>query len=379
VSVSRTTCPSCGAGLKSAAGFNPGQAVRCPKCSTPFTVPEPDFEEVEDEPAPKKKGPPARAARARDDDDDDRPRRRRPRDDDEDDDDDRPKKKKKKKSGYQEYKSSPVRFAILGILLVVLGVLAFLLYQKKMKEKEDNAEAPAPAESGNRQVAPPVRPGPRPNGVGDGAVVFDGAKGNGPSAAAAERGMNGMKQVLLAMHNYHDAKRSLPAAAITAPDGKALLSWRVAILPYLEQDTLYKQFRLNEPWDSPANRPLLAQMPAVYQGTLVGNDNKTSFKVFVGGGALFDLRQGRRLSAVADGTSNTLAVVEAGAPVEWTKPDDIPFDGRTAPRLASPTGGDTILAATADGAVRMLSLTRNGPDTIRRLVHAADGELVEIE
>ena len=389
MSVSRTTCPSCGAGLKSAAGFNPGQAVRCPKCSTPFTVPDADagFEEVVDEPAPpKKKGPPARAAR---DDDDDRPRRRSRDDDDEDDDDDRPRKKGKKKAAGG-YKNSPARFAILGVLLVVLGVLAFLLYQKKMKEKED-AEAPpppAPEESGNRQVAPPIRPGPRQEmNQGGAGVVAGGPKaddfrpvGDGPTAAATDRGINGMKQVLLAMHNYHDRKGAFPAAAITGPDGKALLSWRVAILPYIEQDALYKQFKLTEPWDSPANRPLLAQMPAVYQGTLPGNDGKTSFKVFVGGGALFDPRVGRRLSNVSDGTSNTLAVVESGAPVEWTRPMDIAFDGKVAsPRLVSPTGGDTILAATADGAVRRLSLERNGPDTIRRLVGAADGEVVEIE
>jgi hypothetical protein len=139
VSLTRTTCPECGAGLKSAAGFNPGQAVRCPKCSTAFTVPAPDFEEVGgDDPAPRK-GPPARAAR---DEDDDRPRRRRPRDDededDDDDDDDRPRRKGKKKGGY---KNSPLRYAVLGALLVILGVLAFLLYQKKMREREDAAAA----------------------------------------------------------------------------------------------------------------------------------------------------------------------------------------------------------------------------------------------
>ncbi|QDU24317.1 DUF1559 family PulG-like putative transporter [Urbifossiella limnaea] len=536
MSINRTTCPSCGAGLKSAAGFNPGQALRCPKCSTPFTVPA--FEVEEDDadapPPPKKKGPPARAAR---DDDDDRPRRRRPRDDDDDaDDDDRPRKKKKTK--YQEYKTSPVRFAVLGVLLVVLGVLAFLLYQKKMKEKEDNAEGPEPAApvaagpGGN--LGPPPNAPPRANpraidpqaGVtpaatwtpyeadgfrvqfpgpasenqnfskvmenmmlkggarflpgpdesfsvvyfttppkwpaderaatlkflsdailpgqvterrkvtmagkewdeismtgrvsleratrrtldtGDRIIILHatylkgretadrflnsfefvgptrpGPKGDGgpkgdKAAAAAERGMNGLKQVMLAMHNHHDVTTAFPPAAVTARDGKALLSWRVKLLPYLEEDELYKQFKLNEPWDSPTNRPLVAKMPAVFQGTLPANDGKTAFKVFVGGGALFDLRQGRQIRNVTDGTSNTLAVVESGPPVEWTRPEDIPFDGKTAPRLVSPTGGDIILAATADGAVGRLSLVRNPADVIVKGITAAGGEVVQFQ
>ena len=376
MSVSKTTCPSCGAGLKSAAGFNPGQAVRCPKCATPFTVPEPDFEEVDDEPAPpKKKAPPARAARSRDD-DDDRPRRRKSRDDDDDDDDDdRPRKKKKTK--YQEYKSSPVRFAVLGVLLVVLGVLAFMLYQKKMKEQED-AAGPAPEpEGGNRQVAPPIRPGPRMDGVqGGGGGGF--AKGNGPDANALQRGRKQIGKVMLALHNHNDVKSRMPAAAITGPDGKALLSWRVAILPFLGQGDLHKQFKLNEPWDSPANRPLLAQMPADFQGTLPTNDGKTAFKVFGGNGAVFDLRQGRSVQQIPDGTSNTLAVVESGPAVEWTKPDDIPFDGKTVPPLQSPYGSDTILAALADGRVISLNVSTTQADTMRRLINASDGEVVRV-
>ncbi|MFO0797102.1 MAG: DUF1559 domain-containing protein [Gemmataceae bacterium] len=535
MSINRTTCPSCGAGLKSAAGFNPGQALRCPKCSTPFTVPAFEVEEEDDAPPPpKKKGPPARAERPRDD-DDDRPRRRRPRDDDDDDDDDRPRKKKKTK--YQEYKSSPVRFAILGVLLVVLGVLAFLLYQKKMKEKEDNADGPepaaAPAGGGGGNLGPPPNAPPRANpraidpmaGVtpaatwtpyeGDGfRVQFPGPasenqnfsrvmenmglkggarflpgpdesfsvvyfttppkwpaderalylktlsdmilpgqvtgrrkvtlagkqwdeismtgrvaaelatrrtldtgdrviilhathmKGNenanrflssfefvgptrpGPTgdggpkgdkaAAAVERGVNGLKQVMLAVHNYHDVNQRFPTAAITAPDGKALLSWRVAVLPYLGEDKLYKQFKLNEPWDSPANRPLVAKMPAVFQGTLPATDGKTAFKVFVGGGAVFDLKQPRRLSQIQDGTSNTLAVVESGPAVEWTKPEDIPFDGKTAPQLTAPNGGNVVLAAMADGRVVPLNFAAATPETLRRLVHASDGQLVEL-
>ena len=76
--------------------------------------------------------------------------------------------------------------------------------------------------------------------------------------------MNNEKQIALAMHNYHAANDHLPPAAIKDKAGKPLLSWRVAILPYLEQAALYNKFHLDEPWDSPHNKALIASMPAVY-------------------------------------------------------------------------------------------------------------------
>jgi hypothetical protein len=64
---------------------------------------------------------------------------------------------------------------------------------------------------------------------------------------------NQMKQLGLALHNYAAANGHLPPAVSRGPDGKPLLSWRVAILPYLEEEQLYKQFHQDEPWDSPHN------------------------------------------------------------------------------------------------------------------------------
>ena len=83
-------------------------------------------------------------------------------------------------------------------------------------------------------------------------------------AARRTQAMNNLKQQVLAMHNYHDAKKSFPAHAICDANGKPLLSWRVQILPYLEQQALYNEFHLDEPWDSDHNKPLIARMPVVY-------------------------------------------------------------------------------------------------------------------
>lgn|GEM_PF-1488218 len=145
MAINRIECPECGAGLKSASGFEEGQSVDCPKCESSFTVEVPEEDET-----PTKK--PVKAVSSRTDDDDDAPtkkKKKRRRDDDEDDDDG------KKKS----YKNSPMRFAVLGILVVVMGVLGFMLYQKRKSDKEaEDHNAKVNAENNANFV-----PGQNPN------------------------------------------------------------------------------------------------------------------------------------------------------------------------------------------------------------------------
>jgi hypothetical protein len=195
-----------------------------------------------------------------------------------------------------------------------------------------------------------------------------------------------LKQIALALHNYHDTYRTFPAAAITDKNGKPLLSWRVAILPFIEEDNLYKEFKLNEPWDSKHNKALLKKMPKLYlpKGAKTRKPNTTFYRGFVGNGAFFDLKQGTRIADITDGTSNTFMVVEAGEAVPWTKPDDLTFDPKKKlPKL----GGlckDGFHVAFADGSVVFLKkkiddkilhpyITRAGgevPGDIRDLIQA---------
>ncbi|MDB5312481.1 MAG: hypothetical protein JWO38_6683 [Gemmataceae bacterium] len=167
VPLTRITCPECGAGLKSPTGFAAGQTVSCPKCETYFTVEDPD-----DEPAPPAKAAAAKkpvkavASRDEDDGDDDRPKKRKKKRRDEDDDED--------DENGRAYKSSWIRYTILGVLVIVMLVLGYMLYQKRQKEKED-VQAPAPANSDDTPRGNPkaIMPGPRgpnagmpvPNGV----------------------------------------------------------------------------------------------------------------------------------------------------------------------------------------------------------------------
>ena len=94
--------------------------------------------------------------------------------------------------------------------------------------------------------------------------------------------MNNLKQIGLALHNYHDAHGKFPTN-VYGPKGEPLLSWRVHLLPYLEEDNLYKQFKMDEAWDGPNNKELIEKMPKVYRGrpTATHPKGKTFYQGFV--------------------------------------------------------------------------------------------------
>src|SRR5690606_35040423 len=146
-------------------------------------------------------------------------------------------------------------------------------------------------------------------------------------AARRTQSSNNLKQLMLALLNYESVYNQLPAHAIYSEDGKPLLSWRVAILPYIEEQALYEQFHLDEPWDSEHNKQLISQMPQFYLCPSVPLDpkeGKTTYLAPVGKDLYFDgTKDGMQLRKITDGTSNTIAIVDADddAAVIWTKPD----------------------------------------------------------
>jgi hypothetical protein len=195
---------------------------------------------------------------------------------------------------------------------------------------------------------------------------------------------NNLKQLAIAMLNYASANQGrLPPAVIYSKDGKPLYSWRVALLPYLEQDQLYRQFHLDEPWDSDHNKKLLPLMPKVF--TLPGQDqpgqSETCYQVFTGPGTPFNGRQQAQMpGSFTDGTSNTGLIFEAAKAVPWTSPQDLPYTaparGRAVPSLRHLLGGhfgNTFHVAMADGTV--VAVSKNVRDqTLHLAINPADGQ-----
>jgi prepilin-type processing-associated H-X9-DG protein len=166
---------------------------------------------------------------------------------------------------------------------------------------------------------------------------------------------NQLKQLAIAMHKYHSVHGRFPPAVVYSKDGKPLYSWRVLLLPYVEADNVYSQFKLDEPWDSPTNINLLPLMPETFrEPSQPTSDTGTFYQVLVGSGTAFEDRQGARLQDFTNGVSNTLLIVEAEDAVPWSKPADLPYDpNQPFPKLGQRHGGGAN-AAMADGAVRFI-------------------------
>ena len=210
------------------------------------------------------------------------------------------------------------------------------------------------------------------------AGAYQGAAQELRKATAVRASANNLKQIALAMHNYHDTFGNLPPAAVCDKKAKPQLSWRVLILPYVEQDNLYKQFKLDEPWDSENNKKLLAKMPPVYAlpGKSKPGDTDTHYRVFVGNGAGWDWVMGGKIAQIADGTSNTLMVVTAADAVPWTKPDELEFDPeKDMTKLIGLVVNGKAQVAMFDGSVRTLSKLP-GKETLNALITKNGGEIV---
>ncbi len=212
------------------------------------------------------------------------------------------------------------------------------------------------------------------------AGAYLGARKKIDEMAAVQRSANNLKQIAIAMHGYSDTNNgTMPPAAVCDKKGKPLLSWRVLILPYIEQDKLYKEFKLDEPWDSEHNKKLLAKMPSVYAmpGKTQPGDTDTYYRVFVGNGAGFDWVRGARFPGdFADGTSNTIMCVTATEAVPWTKPDELAFDPeKDNGKFFGNIVNGRYQIALFDGSVRSFKKIPS-KETVNALITRAGGEVI---
>jgi hypothetical protein len=186
---------------------------------------------------------------------------------------------------------------------------------------------------------------------------------------------NHLKQIGIALHIYHDEYLVFPTHINPGPGGiHPGLGWRVAVLPYLEQKDLYKQFKLDEPWDGPNNKKLLAQMPDVYRDPRFQRKEEkpteTYYRGFTGEGTVFGTQGGAALGIItnANGTSRTLMIVEAAQPVIWTKPDELAYDPKKPlPQFATQPGSPFFFGLFVDGHVQRIP-AKTDEKTLRYMI-----------
>ncbi len=205
----------------------------------------------------------------------------------------------------------------------------------------------------------------------------------GPFAAAQQaaestQSKNDLKQVGLAMHNFFDVYSHFPAVDGNGENGAEAkgLSWRVHLLPFLEQQELYSQFHFDEPWDSEHNKSLLPMMPATFKVPGVDEPGMTTMHVFSGDKTPFPEGKGLTFRDITDGTSNTIMAVIAGPETAqpWTKPGGLPFTEQD-PLSALGTLGNVLNLVLMDGAAVSLP-TPLDPETIKLMIQPADGQQV---
>ncbi len=248
------------------------------------------------------------------------------------------------------------------------------LAAKALDKVEVKADGPAVVAAVEAELGPAV------------AKAMAGAPAAIQAQADRVKTENNLKQIVLACHNYHDAMGSFPTDVVDPRTGKPILSWRVEILPYLEQAQLYNAINRNLLWDDPQNKRFLEQMPDVFK--VYGRETKgkgltylqmpSTDKQLPGGVPAKVVGRKLRIIDFTDGTSNTVLVVEAADPVLWMKPDDVEFDPKNLPKLGAP-GRNWFLGAMGDGSVRTFRKGKWTGDALRALITINGGEVVNFD
>ena len=196
--------------------------------------------------------------------------------------------------------------------------------------------------------------------------------------------MNNLKQIGLALQNYRDAYGYFPPAYVADENGRPLHSWRMLILPWLEQKEIYDQYRFDEPWDGPNNRKLHDLRVSPYLcPSHPGERHSTAYVAVVGPGTAWRGVEPMRLEEVPDGQDRTILLVEVSAPsIHWMEPRDLELDrmsfaingpnNAAGPSSRHPGGANILLV---DGAVRFLKEAL-AATSLRALLTVAGGEEV---
>jgi hypothetical protein len=189
---------------------------------------------------------------------------------------------------------------------------------------------------------------------------------------------NNMKQIAIAMLNYHDAMGEFPPAVVNDANGQPLYSGRVLLLPYMEQQGIYEQFDQNSAWNSPANMALSQQTLPVFTdpSSRRTTPGQTDYLFVVGQGTAFDGQGKVSMGKIRDGSSNTMFLVEVkDSGVSWAQPSEL----NISQPMPLPTGNHPRgnLAAFFDGSTRFI-VDSIDPNVVRQLSTSDGGEVVNL-
>jgi prepilin-type processing-associated H-X9-DG protein len=196
---------------------------------------------------------------------------------------------------------------------------------------------------------------------------------------------NNLKQISLALMNYDSRYGSLPPAYIADQNGKPMHSWRVLILPFLEQESLYKQYDFSEPWNGPHNSRLMEKCPTLFRCPSASNENRsaTNYVAVVGDTTMWPNNRCVQFESIKDGAANTIMLVEvADSNINWMEPRDLSFDQATIGMNVDRRHGissnhtGTINVAYADGHMTHLS-DGVSSEALKALFTIAGGETID--
>ncbi|MEL7498267.1 MAG: M56 family metallopeptidase [Planctomycetota bacterium] len=195
------------------------------------------------------------------------------------------------------------------------------------------------------------------------------------SSQASNR--NNLRQLALSILNYEAAYRELPMVSMRREGSKFPHSWRVAILPFLDENELYEQYRFNEPWDSEHNQKVTSKMPDVFRHpSQPAGATQTHYLGFQGPGTVLGDAQPASFADIIDGTSNTILLVDSVKSVHWAKPEDIPVElGNMKSMLREYRDGEGICVL-VDGSSPSLNLKKISEKTFGHLILRNDGNVV---
>jgi hypothetical protein len=213
-------------------------------------------------------------------------------------------------------------------------------------------------------------------------IALPGANSGPRPASRRSQCQNNLKQLSLALHTYHSTYGSFPPAYVLGPDGTPWHSWRVLVLPYIEEGNRYDRYRFDEPWDGPHNRLLASPMPAVL--ACPSHDDAagghTSYFAILGTHTMWPGGKATKIDDIQDGTTKTMALVEySGRKVSWMAPVDIAelevVEAFSRPNPPDFAHGGAAVTARADGSVKT-EVLGSDPDYIASLCEIDDGRQI---